>query len=293
MFVPPVAAVYWGGLTAITGLVFGVLLPSLRSAAVIVKLPLALKENVRFVVPAASAVAGGRVAVVSVELRPTVSLTVFTRFHCESTALIVTGKEPATVWPLAVPVFALTVPGAATSPGTSNWSLLNGPVLTTRFPEVTLVKLVAVKLSVMVSARLYERLAKVANPLTVVAVRVPCKVAVPMPRATVITRPLSVATRLPPASSTRITGCCANGIPAVAVAEGWVWSVSLRGVPPPTVMVGLVLAVLLPSVRSLVVRVWLPTVLRVTLNVLVPETRAALAGNVALLSEEVRLIVSA
>src|SRR5882724_2107414 len=65
------------------------------------------------------------------------------------------------------------------------------------------------------------------------------------------------------------------------------------GVPPPTVMVGLVLAVLVPSVRSLVVKVWPPTVLSVTLNVLVPETKAALAGKVALLSEEVRLTVSA
>ena len=48
----------------------------------------------------------------------------------------------------------LLVPGAAVSPGTSNWSLLNGPVPTITLAEVTLVKPVAVKLSVMVSARL-------------------------------------------------------------------------------------------------------------------------------------------
>src|SRR5262249_5636409 len=89
-----------------------------------------------------------------------------------------------------------------------------------------------------------------------------------------------------------MTGWCANGTPADAVAEGWVWIVELRGAPPPTVIVGLVLAVLLPSVRSLAVKVWPPTVLSVTLNVLVPETSAALAGKVALPSEELRLTVS-
>ena len=59
-------------------------------------------------------------------------------------------------------------------------------------------------------------------PLTVVAVTVPCKVPVPALRAAVITRPLSVAIKLPDESSTRITGCCANTCPAVAVGEGCV-----------------------------------------------------------------------
>src|SRR5215470_5860172 len=81
MFVPPVAEVNCAGLTAIAGLVPGLLLPSLRSVAVRVKLPLALNETVRLVVPASSAVTGGKVAVRSLELRPTVSLTVLTRFH--------------------------------------------------------------------------------------------------------------------------------------------------------------------------------------------------------------------
>ena len=59
-----------------------------------------------------------------------------------------------TVWPLGVPLLPLAVPGAAVSPATSNCSLLNGPVPTTTLPEVTLVKPLAVKLRVMVSARL-------------------------------------------------------------------------------------------------------------------------------------------
>jgi hypothetical protein len=40
---PPVAAVNWAPLTAMAGLVLGLLLPSVRSVAVRVKLPLALK----------------------------------------------------------------------------------------------------------------------------------------------------------------------------------------------------------------------------------------------------------
>ena len=58
--------------------------------------------------------------------------------------------------------------------------------------------------------------------MTVVALRVPCNVPVPVPRAAVITRPLSVVTRLPEASSTQITGCGEKATPAVAVAGGWV-----------------------------------------------------------------------
>ena len=128
--------------------------------------------------------------------------------------------------------------------------------------------------------------------MTVEAVSVPCNVAVPVARATVMTLPLSVATRLPPASSTRITGCCAKATPAVPVDEGCVWMVSFFGVPPPTVIARLVFAVLPGSVTSLTVRVLLPTVLSVTLRVLVPAINTVLAGSVALLSEEVILTVS-
>ena len=54
--------------------------------------------------------------------------------------------------------------------------------------------------------------------------------------------------------------------------------------PAFTVIAGLVLAVLLPSSKSVAVRVVLPMVLRVTLKVLVPDTSPALAGRLALLS---------
>jgi len=96
----------------------------------------------------------GKVALASLELRPTMSLTVLTTFHWESTALKITPKELPTVCPLGVPVLPDAVPGAAVSPGNSNCSLLNGPVPTTTLPEVVLVKPEAVKLSVIVSGRL-------------------------------------------------------------------------------------------------------------------------------------------
>src|ERR1044071_9673368 len=54
-----------------------------------------------------------------------------------------------------------------------------------------------------------------------------------------------------------------------------------------TVIAGLVLAVLVPSVVSLAVTVCEPSVLSVTLNAFVPATSAALAGKVALVSDDV------
>ena len=59
-----------------------------------------------------------------------------------------------------------------------------------------------------------------------------------------------------------------------------------------TVIAGLLLGLLLLSVRLLAVRVQLPTVFNVTLKVLLPLTRAAFAGRAALLSEEVMPSVS-
>src|SRR5437868_6585353 len=58
---------------------------------------------------------------------------------------------------------------------------------------------------------------------------------------------------------------------------------NLAKAPALTVIEGLVLELLVLSVMSLAVRVALPAVLRVMLNVLVPLTSAALEGRVALL----------
>src|SRR5207253_1481346 len=62
---------------------------------------------------------------------------------------------------------------------------------------------------------------------------------------------------------------------------------SLVATPDWIVMAGLVLAVLLPSVRSLAVTVADPGVLSVTVKFFAPATRAALEGSVALVSLEV------
>src|SRR5881392_2029270 len=62
---------------------------------------------------------------------------------------------------------------------------------------------------------------------------------------------------------------------------------SLATAPALTVMAGLVLAVFVPSVMLLAVRVQLPTVRKVTLKTLVPATSAALAGRIGFGAEEV------
>ena len=92
---------------------------------------------------------------------------------------------------------------------------------------------------------------------------------------------------MPFASSTRMTGCCANRTPAVALGDGCVWSVSLFAAPALTEIGELVLAILVPSVISVAVTVCAPAVLSVTLAVLVPEDKAPLTGSVALESLEV------
>ena len=55
--------------------------------------------------------------------------------------------------------------------------------------------------------------------LLAAAVSVPCNVPVPVARAAVTTRPF-VVMKFPAESSVRITGCCANSTPAVAVDDG-------------------------------------------------------------------------
>ena len=147
---------------------------------------------------------------------------VLATFQKLSTALTVMLKAVPAVLEVGVPVLPLALPGAEVSPGTSNWSFAKAAGLTTMLPEVALVSPVAVKLRLMVLATVWDRLAKVATPLTVVAVSVPCNVPVPALRATVMTRPLSVVIRLPAESSTRTTGCCANATPAVALGDGCV-----------------------------------------------------------------------
>src|SRR5262245_6046928 len=197
MFVPPVAAMYWAGLTVMAGLVLAVLVPSVRSVAVRVKLPVALKETIRLVVPPAMAVAAGKVALASLALRPTVSFSVLTRFQKSSTALTETAKLVPAIWALGVPVLPEGVRGAGLSPGTSSCKRVKAAGLTTMLAEVTLLKPLLLKERLMVLATECERLAKVTTPLRAVALNVPCSVPLPALRAAVTIVELSVLRRLP------------------------------------------------------------------------------------------------
>ena len=77
-------------LTVIGGLVFGAFVPSVISVAVTVQLPTVLLVNVKDLVPEASAAFAGNVALLSLEVMPTVCVTLLTRFQSASTALSVT-----------------------------------------------------------------------------------------------------------------------------------------------------------------------------------------------------------
>src|SRR6266581_4507418 len=116
--------------TVMAGLVLGVLEGWLISEAVTDELPAALSVTLEVFVPATSAALAGKMALVSEELIPTVSVMVLTRFQFTSTALTVTLKGVAAAWALGVPVLPLIVPGVAVSPGTNNWSLVKAPTLT-------------------------------------------------------------------------------------------------------------------------------------------------------------------
>src|ERR1700730_11204083 len=77
------------GLTVVAGLVFWVFVPSVTSEAVKVGAPAVFGVIAKTLVPATSAAFAGRVAFASVELIPTVSVTVLMRFQLASTALTV------------------------------------------------------------------------------------------------------------------------------------------------------------------------------------------------------------
>lgn len=94
---------------------------------------------------------------------------------------------------------------------------------TVTFPEVIAGKLPLPKLRVMVSALLYDKLAKAATPFIAVTLVVPCRAAVPAFRVTVTTVLLSLVTRLPNESRSWTAGTGEKVTPAVAVAGGWVW----------------------------------------------------------------------
>src|SRR5437588_797310 len=66
----------------------------------------------------------------SLEVMPTVSPSLLTRFQFASAALTVTMKALPAVCAAGVPVLPVAVPGAAVSPGASSCNLANAPALT-------------------------------------------------------------------------------------------------------------------------------------------------------------------
>lgn len=112
----------------------GVLVPSVISVAVMVAVPAVLSVTLNVCVPPLSAALAGKVALLSLEVMPTVSVAL-TRFQFASTALTVTLNAAPAVRAVGVPVLPDGVPGAAVSPGINSCSFANGPattVVTTR-----------------------------------------------------------------------------------------------------------------------------------------------------------------
>src|ERR1043166_7482826 len=113
--------------TVMLGLVLAVLLGLVISLAVNVALPTGVRVTLKVFVPETNTALAGNVAVPAEEVMPTLSEMVSTTFQLASTAFTVTLKGVPAACGLGVPVLPEAVPGAAVSPGTSNWSLLNAP----------------------------------------------------------------------------------------------------------------------------------------------------------------------
>src|SRR5207237_981742 len=125
--------------TVMGGLVLAVLVPSVMSVAVTVALPAVLSVTLKACVPALRAAFAGKVALLSLEVIPTVSL-VLTRFQLASTALTVTLNAVPAVWDAGAPVLPLTVPGAVVSPGANSCNLAKAAALTTMLLETALLR---------------------------------------------------------------------------------------------------------------------------------------------------------
>ncbi len=105
-------------------------------------------------------------------------------------------------------------------------NLLAGAALTTIALDVTDFRMPLLNVSVIVPALLSARLTKFATPPESITVVVPWSGPVPLARTTstsVLSSPIS---RLPYWSSSSITGCVKNAVPAVALDDGSVSSTS-------------------------------------------------------------------
>jgi len=99
------------------------------SEPVIVFVPAVFNVTLNTCDPATNAPLLGSPAFTSLEVIPTTSF-VLIKFQLASTAFTVTVKPLPAVCATGVPVFPVSVPAAADSPGTSNCTLANAPALT-------------------------------------------------------------------------------------------------------------------------------------------------------------------
>src|SRR6266581_9087362 len=106
------------GLTVTDGLVLAILVPSVTSVAVTVRLPAVFRLMLKIPVPLSSAPLAGKLALLSDEVRPTVSVALVTRFQLASTPFTVTLEAVPAVCAVGAPLLPVGVPGAAVSPGT-------------------------------------------------------------------------------------------------------------------------------------------------------------------------------
>src|SRR5258706_14927981 len=99
------------------------------------------KTSNTFITPATKGAFAGNVALLSVEVIPTVSVTFVVGFQKASTALTVTVNATPAACAFGVPVFPVADPGTAVSPGTSNSNRAKAPGLTAIEVDVVEVKL--------------------------------------------------------------------------------------------------------------------------------------------------------
>ena len=118
-----------------------------------VALPAVRRVTLKVLAPPTRMALAGKVAFVSLELMPTVSTTLVSRFQLVSTALTVTLNTVPAVCEAAVPVLPLLDPAAAVSPGTKSCNLANAPALT-EIEGLVLAVLVPSLMSLAVTVRL-------------------------------------------------------------------------------------------------------------------------------------------
>src|SRR5213078_2342809 len=228
-----------------------------------------------------------------------------TTFQFASTALTTIPLAIAVPAVCAVGVAAVlpvAVPGAATSPGNRICSFVTTPAftvtlalvldvnappasvaVTVRTPAVLKVKLErarvpATNVRFPAVAPLSSAIVALASELVIVTLVVAVLTTFQFASTALTTIPLAIA--VPAVCAVGVAAVLPVAVPGAATSPGS-RICSLVTAPGLTVMGGLVLEVLAPSVMFVAVTVQLPTVLKVTEKVLVPEASAALAGCVS------------